>query len=545
MKSNILTKNFSSYIFLLTSVYASSLIIYLTYDVMLAPDFTKYITYFDYYSGLQDGTNLEQGNLFFYLHYAFFIFISSISNLSNETVINLSVNLTNSLVFFTGMIGLYKYFYEKRFNKGNILIVLSALCFFPVTWKLRLTLKPELFAFLLLSWILYFINSDKKNSNLLKASILAALLVNTKSSIAVMGVLFIFFELIFTNRQIIRKKNIFYLLVFCILSGILLVDNYVRNDIFISNVVHEEKYNNKADVEFFTTIHPELFRNNPGKIFHNDSFFGIILYDTFTDYFGNYWNSEYSELNLERKEFLIFTDLKNKEKIPSINYSKDLRTFYIKASFEKFDIKDATINNLRKYYSLIASVIFFILTLFFSIYKPKYRVVLLSPFIGIVILAISSLGVFGNNFDPIEGDSVKSFYYGFYLLISFPTLLLLIIDKFKLPKKALTSLLIIFFLFQFGFPHSYGTINQNAIQSKNAVLPLCEFNFLTIDKVFGFDTKMDCSPEIINKYKYLTDLPQTNYQFVSNRIPYFSFLLLLLSFTGSRRIFAKIEKRRV
>ena len=41
-------------------------LIYLNYEIALSPDFDKYFQYFEYYSGLNTSTNLEQGNLYFW-----------------------------------------------------------------------------------------------------------------------------------------------------------------------------------------------------------------------------------------------------------------------------------------------------------------------------------------------------------------------------------------------------------------------------------------------------------------------------------------------
>ena len=63
-----------SYIFLITGFYVSSLIIYLKYDIVLSPDFEKYFQYFEQYSGAISYTNLDQGNVYFFLTMYFYIY---------------------------------------------------------------------------------------------------------------------------------------------------------------------------------------------------------------------------------------------------------------------------------------------------------------------------------------------------------------------------------------------------------------------------------------------------------------------------------------
>ena len=90
-------------IVVLLSFYISSLISYLTYDVMNSPDFTKYINYFLYYSDNIGSTNLEQGNLYFFLNYVAFLIFENINELSPETNINMSVHLINNVFFLVGI----------------------------------------------------------------------------------------------------------------------------------------------------------------------------------------------------------------------------------------------------------------------------------------------------------------------------------------------------------------------------------------------------------------------------------------------------------
>ena len=53
-------------IFFIISSFISFSYSNLFYNSTHSPDFYKYRNYFNYYSGVQDSTSLEQGNLYFY-----------------------------------------------------------------------------------------------------------------------------------------------------------------------------------------------------------------------------------------------------------------------------------------------------------------------------------------------------------------------------------------------------------------------------------------------------------------------------------------------
>ncbi len=92
---------------------------------------------------------------------------------------------------------------------------------------------------------------------------------------------------------------------------------------------------------------------------------------------------------------------------------------------------------------------------------PKFNYFYL---IGVFTLLLSAFGLFGLNFNPGKGDTVKTHYYSFALGITFAVLIINYISKRKLGTKLLsifTTLLI--FLFILGFPKTYsGQYNENA-----------------------------------------------------------------------------------
>lgn len=532
----------------LLSFYISSLISYLTYDVMNSPDFSKYIDYFLYYSDNIGSTNLEQGNLYFFLNYVAFLIFENINELSSETNINMSVHLINNVFFLVGIWLLFLFLKQKNFQLKNICMSLSLLCFLPISFHIRGTLKPEIIAFTLLSGIVYYFSEYKVNKNKLvfiKIILLSAILFTTKSSIAVMvGTVFLF-ELMINYRDLFNRKNLSYVLILLSITSALLIENYLINDQFITQVNHEEKYDNKATFKFIYNFNEDEFYDNPTKYSHYDSFLALTFFDTFGDIFGNYFNSEYSELNIERKEFLILRDVNDTQKIPRLQYEKEIKRFTYFSNFEKIDLQISTIDNLRNLYGFLLSLVFYLLLILQSfLYNKKLKVLLLSPFFGIFFVAISALGIFGNNFDPNIGDSVKVFYYSFLLLLAFPISICLLLEYINKGTKTLIIILLILFLFILGFPHAYGTETENALLYKNSTLATCEINYPIIDNIFGFDGEKECEDSKLNKYNYKTDF-SNDFKFVFKNIPFVNLavLVVLLFKIDIYRFFIKKDNR--
>ena len=92
-------------------------------------------------------------------------------------------------------------------------------------------------------------------------------------------------------------------MVLFIVCGSIFIENSLHNDKYLHEVTHNENYDNRASLEFFTSINYKDLKNNPNRYFHKDSFISITMFDTFNDFFYLYWNSEYTELNQERKRF--------------------------------------------------------------------------------------------------------------------------------------------------------------------------------------------------------------------------------------------------
>ena len=138
-----------------------------------------------------------------------------------------------------------KKYLSKYFNLNNIYLVLSIICLLPTAFELRVTLKPELLAFSCIGWLLYYLDQilEENNTgiNIIKFSIIFSILVTSKISIGFMVGLFILLEVIYNKKELIKKINIKRALIVLGLIIILLVENFVLNNKFITQVEHEEK----------------------------------------------------------------------------------------------------------------------------------------------------------------------------------------------------------------------------------------------------------------------------------------------------------------
>ena len=140
------------------------------------------------------------------------------------------------------------------------------------------------------------------------------------------------------------------------------------------------------------------------------------------------------------------------------------------------------------YFSVI--FIFFVI---FSIFKKQIRAPLLSPFVGLAFLITSSLGIFGiKNFDPLAGDAFKTFYFAYFISLSFIVLFLEILEL-KMFKKIFIFSTPLLFLFYLGFPMDYNEQKEIDIFFKNSLLLTCNMNKPLINGLLNVDSKIECN----------------------------------------------------
>lgn len=519
------------------------MITYLNYDIVYSPDFDKYFNYFLFYSGEIESTGLEQGNFYYYFLYIFTLLIQALTgDMSNFDNLNISILLGNFILYYFGTLGLKKYFSFQGFNLNKIYLSLIVLNISPPSLILRMTFKPELLGFVCIAWGVYMVDLFKKQKKIefLYYFILISIFVSTlKISIFVMYLIFIFFYFGIKNigkfRKLKVKKIILLFLAIFLLHG----ENYFLNGKLIFDVQHDEKYNNSASFEFFTNYNSREINDNPFKNFHNNSFRAITLLDTFSDYFGLYWNADHSKFNSHRKDFLVFEERnpgKNTNTIPTIEFNKETRTFkYIGNVNSRYIAEDEgenILDELRMRTSLKVTLFFYLLLIVLSFFYKSLRLPLLSPIIGIVVVAFSSAGLFSTkNFDPAVGDSVKTFYYAFFLTLSLASLLVIINTRLKDKGTVFSALLIIMFLFFLGFPSKYSEEMIDYKNYKNSIMITCELNqiFIEYDNLTNFENCKDSlqKKDSIYEYNYLSlkanfqNIPLINLVFVTFLSVYF------------------------
>ena len=244
------------------------------------------------------------------------------------------------------------------------------ICFLPPAFELRMTFKPEIIAFASLGWLFYYLNklNDKKDSkSFLKFSIIFALIITSKISIALLISIILIFEVLQNNKKILKIIKFKHAILLIILTSSLLIENTTMNGKFINQVVHEEKYNNAVDITFFTKFSEKDFIDNPNKYFFYDSFIGITFFDSFSDFFGFYNNSEYTELNIDRKQFFKVVFRGGQVMPLNVKYDKQEVFFTFSGLYDRGWNEDNYIDETRMKISFFFSSIFYLLMVLFHI----------------------------------------------------------------------------------------------------------------------------------------------------------------------------------
>ena len=455
MKNN--TKTLISFTTFVISLFTSYFLGEIFYNSIDGTDFYRYFRYIEYFNGTVETPSREQG-LFYFWFISNFIEFSQNYYLPDkwEYVYSTAIQFGNFLLYLVGLLGLYLWLASKKINKSVIFLSFSVLNFFPPVYGGRLIMKPEIIVFCFLPWVFIGIDNYFKNQNKLNLILIApmlSLLVTSKGTIAIM----VFLSLLYLYFEDIKKINIKNLIVpvgiFTVLTTLLYNENSNINS--VSLLLHQEldQYLFKAQISFLYNINfVELF-TNPFRSRHANSLIGITLIDLFGDYFNRYWDHSRSLFLANRKELFEF------------------------------------LPNPRRNVSLLLSIIFVVSSMFSSSNKTfkKHRRVYL---IGTLILALTSLGLFGLHFNPEKGDTVKTHYYFYLIAISFTVIFIQYLSNRKYSIQLLSVLLtIIISLFIFGFPKTYDSEFESAMQDKLAVTVGCNISSLYYDNYFSYETK--------------------------------------------------------
>jgi hypothetical protein len=160
------------------------------------------------------------------------------------------------------------------------------------------------------------------------------------------------------------------------------------------------------------------------------------------------------------------------------------------------------------------------------------RIFILSTLIGLVTVIFSSAGFFGtNNYDPLVGDSVKVYYYSFFVVISFIFILSEIFKRVSFGKFLFLGFTNLIFLFFIGFPFSFSEETKNNLNYKNSNLPMCEINQPIIKNLYSLEyDELDCKTkfteeEIFYPVRYLEKI---NLSLSLYRLPILNILTVAL-----------------
>lgn len=521
------------YIFIITNLF---------YFSTLGADYERYINYFEYFFTESNKTGLDQGLLYFFLVSLSVNLHNDFLNLSNlQSSLSFSIQLVNTLLIFLGSYFYYKYFKFMKFNEIKILLILNIVNFFPLLLALRITMKPEVLVYALMPILLLHIEQykeKKKISNLILSFFALALIISTKGTFFAMIPIFLFILHKNFIKELGFKVILLFVLLFTIISTPVFYENFKKNDNSILYRDSYEKYDNKASLNI-------LYKNTLGKsreiigvTVDENSLLGITLFDTFDDYFNFYWNKDVSLFNKHRKAIILTSE---SDKVISFDFEN-------RFIFYNGPLKD-TLALLRSYISYFFTLLLFIFIFIFSYKDKKNRVFYLSPFIGMAVLYINSLGIPENNFDPFTSDTFKVFYYSPLLLLSFYYCLFYLVNK----KSFLFFSMIFIFLnlYIIGFPKQDSSKYYSELEVLNSNSVLCEVNKIII---FDIDNKSNCinqeneiclrylenikskdiSSFMLNKYKVVStdECKVSRSQFFSNNLykkaPYMNFVYLLI-----------------
>jgi len=428
-----------------------------------SPDYIFYKDYFYYFFQENEITGRENGIIYFYL-VSLFVKLQehNITPISEIHVISNSIQITNLVLYLVGLVGLYKLLIFKKFKREPIIFSFSILNLMPFTFSLVATMKPEILAFSMLPWSLLIIELYLKSDNILYVylGIPPNLLIISSKATIIAPVVLIYLTLVFIYKnKIVNKKVLIAVLIFIILMSFILFENYISNGYFIldhnpGGGGKEISTEDQVQFEFLYNINLKEIIQKPYRHNHADSFIGLILLDTFGDYFQ--W------------------------------YSNNTKTLF---TVDELPLQGIWyFGNVKELLALLASILLYFYIGFFMFKFKNNFIYYLLPFFGYFVFLIL---VFARRpyFDTSKSELFKTHYFSYLLAITF---VFVMVELFK--QKSLSKYLIIIFVllvsfFQYGFPKTEYSNTLTYIKVKNSISPICEFNSLFIP---SFSRSNDC-----------------------------------------------------
>ncbi len=425
------------------------------YNSIDGTDFYRYFRYIEYFDGTIETPSREQGLFYFWFIFLFIDLYDQFFVADKwEYIYSSAIQLGNFALYLVGILGLFLFMKIKKINTTQIFLALTFLNIFPPVFGGRLIMKPEMLAFALFPWILLGIELYFKNKNivnLLAISPLLAVIATSKGTVFVLtvsGIFYIYF------KKILKAKYLdlgIAFLIFLIMSYLLYQENLKVNNVSMLSHPELESYLFRAPLSFIYTLNLNDLFSNPFRNVHAGSLFGITAIDLFGDYFNRYWDHERSLFISNRKQVITFLDYP------------------------------------RRNISVILSIIFFIFT-FIKQKSFKFKSFTKVYLVGMFILLLTSLGLFGLHFNPNKGDTVKTHYYFFLLAFSFVFLIVNFLRRSNVRTQVIVMLLaFLSFTFIVGFPKSYDDNLNFDVSEKIPTTLSCRYVSGYFENITNFD----------------------------------------------------------
>ncbi len=526
-------------IFFFISLFYVKEINYIYFDSTQSADFGKYFSYFEYFFGVSDTSLREHGTFYYYLHSLNFSRYSI--NLSGENfyyLLNKSVQEINFLLYALGAFGYYRLLSYFKFNKTQIFATLTVLNFLPIVIAMIITFKPEILVFSLLPWMLLCLENFKKNSNkayLFISMPLLALMITAKgSTLGMIGLYLLITNLSIFNKLMIKEVSIL-LLIFITLLSVISIQDYEVNQATILQVEHEEKYKNYAPIKILYDFDFVRTVKSPIKNNHSSSFISLTLLDTFGDYFDIYWNNDSSLFLKNRKDVLVVIESDNLV-APKIDILEKTITVHAQSLTDIY---------LTSSLGILLSLIFYLQIVKNIFVRSEFSKYILAPIVGMgLVLMQSVLGFPRQNWDPGVGDSIKPYYYGFFISLSFVFMVIYFLKKYRfsyflIPIFVLCSLHII------GFPKEPNSDFINELSEVNTFSDQCTINKYLFKELEDFNI-LSCNNltptkrETYGDYVYFKSSPEMN--IINNLI--LIYLSVCFSFIIVKNGFIKVKNKK-
>ena len=516
--------------------------IFIFYNSTDSPDFFRYFKFLEFNVNVVTSTSSEQGFLFYDLHSLYFYLRNY--NLTQEdffVYLSKSIQELNSLLFVVGSLGLYKLLKLFKYTNIQILTSLIVLNFVPISIAQRIVFKPEILIFALLPWLIVsfelFCKSKKLIYLICSIPILNIIILQKGSSFAMIS---IFLTLFYLRRVIVSlriyRKSVFVLTVLMFILPLYLTfeENSKLNKQGLFNLqsgaASEAKYDHKGSWNLMYKTKPEELFFYPYKNEHSYSGINITLLDSFGDYFDIYWNNDSSYFSKDTLDIVTFKK-SSTTRAPLVDFNENQITFFTQ--------EDENNYYPRKLTSLLIAIYFYFN--FFNYYRNVDRdekKFFLLPFLGYLVIMIHIIfGFPENNFDPLVGDTLKPFYYSFFLLISI-SFLISKLSKTNLRSMLLLILFIPTFLYIYGFPKNYSNESRDVLNQVNSYSTFCTISYKLYD--FNNSSENTCYEKTLNirnykiyenyeNYNLFTSVPNFHIMNFLNLI-FVIFCLFILSF---------------